>query len=401
MTTFPTTCDQLAHEFRKSIQSGRWSIGKAIPPSRTIAREFNVSHSAVHRALTKLRNEGLIDASPRQGWFPVDKSDSLFSNSPQNRLQGGSVALCMLNNPSTLQFMDQPESWTATILSSMSESLAEQGINLTFVVDRECDKPGVPEATTSRLEEMGNKLLGVAVFQEDADSPFRQWLQSRSIPHVCIGRYGWRDTSNCVTSNFLEMGKLGAFCFAAEGIKDVWYLSDNPSNSFSEQELLFGFCGGYVQATGGYPRQFRHMVIDDTWQPGGYRATLAGLEKFGAPHAIFCTGDYMAMGAIRALQEKGLNCPSDVRIIGANGLDFSAFYHPSLTTLNQPMKEIGKEVVSMLLDMIGRQDLQISGRVLPTSVSFRESFPETTNISGMMLREFPGVITNQQSESVG
>ena len=85
--------------------------------------------------------------------------------------------------------------------------------------------------------------------------------------------------------------------------------------------------------------------------------------------ALFTIADVMAMGAMRALRERGKRVPEDCSVIAIDGIAISEYIHPMLSTLCQPMEEMGQRSVDILLDMIeGR-----SGNrhvVLPTC--FRE-----------------------------
>lgn len=70
------------------------------------------------------------------------------------------------------------------------------------------------------------------------------------------------------------------------------------------------------------------------------------------PTAIFCFSDDMAFGAIHALRGAGLNCPDDVSVAGFDDLRLAKYAQPALTTIRQPMHEIGVKTVELLLDII-------------------------------------------------
>ena len=60
----------------------------------------------------------------------------------------------------------------------------------------------------------------------------------------------------------------------------------------------------------------------------------------------------MALGAMRALREAGRRVPEDCSVIAIDGLTMSEYFHPMLTTLCQPMEEMGRRSVEILMDMI-------------------------------------------------
>ena len=91
-------------------------------------------------------------------------------------------------------------------------------------------------------------------------------------------------------------------------------------------------------------------------------------ESFGAaldgglalPTAFLANNDSIALGAMRAMQERGIRVPEDISVIGFDGLPFSAMSDPPLTTVNVPCADIGRWVVDILHQ-------QIRGRIRATS----------------------------------
>ncbi len=67
---------------------------------------------------------------------------------------------------------------------------------------------------------------------------------------------------------------------------------------------------------------------------------------------MFSIADNMALGAMRALREAGRRVPEDCSVIAIDGLAMSEYFHPMLTTLCQPMEEMGRRSVEILMDMI-------------------------------------------------
>ena len=107
----------------------------------------------------------------------------------------------------------------------------------------------------------------------------------------------------------------------------------------------------------------------------GYRAMEAALKKGTKFTAVFSISDIMAIGAMRAMREAGLSVPYDCSIIAIDGLEFTDYIHPQLTTLCQPMKEMGHRSVDILLDMIqgtGHNRQEILPTVFRTGASVRK-----------------------------
>ena len=84
----------------------------------------------------------------------------------------------------------------------------------------------------------------------------------------------------------------------------------------------------------------------------GYRAVehLPGLAN--VPDAIFAFNDMLALGAMRAIRDKGLRIPQDVAITGFDDIPMAAYSEPPLTTVRQPTTKMGKESTGLLLDIL-------------------------------------------------
>jgi LacI family transcriptional regulator len=97
----------------------------------------------------------------------------------------------------------------------------------------------------------------------------------------------------------------------------------------------------------------------------GYEPMKHLLETTRAFTAVFCFNDISAIGAIRALSEAGLRVPSDVSVVGFDDIQSAAFYTPSLTTVRQPLNEMGKRGARILLERISNPtDASLAGEVV-------------------------------------
>jgi len=106
----------------------------------------------------------------------------------------------------------------------------------------------------------------------------------------------------------------------------------------------------------------------------GYKPMQALLEKTREFTAIFCFNDIASIGAIRALKDAGLSVPGDVSVVGFDDIQSAAYSTPSLTTVRQPLFEMGKRGAHILLDRIAsRENKYPSEIVMPTELVVRES----------------------------
>lgn len=104
----------------------------------------------------------------------------------------------------------------------------------------------------------------------------------------------------------------------------------------------------------------------------GYKAAKKLLEN-GEYTCLLCLSDVLAIGAMKAVQEKGLQVPGDVSVVGFDGIEYGAFTNPALTTFVQPAGEIAEKSVSVLLGLIN-EDKPHSHHILHTTLEKGESF---------------------------
>jgi LacI family repressor for deo operon, udp, cdd, tsx, nupC, and nupG len=100
-------------------------------------------------------------------------------------------------------------------------------------------------------------------------------------------------------------------------------------------------------------------------------AQLIGQAK--RPTALFCFSDDMAFGALHAIRAAGLTCPADMSVAGFDDVHLSRFSAPSLTTVRQPMHEIGRKTVELLLNIIDGGATERVNITLDHELVFRES----------------------------
>ena len=114
------------------------------------------------------------------------------------------------------------------------------------------------------------------------------------------------------------------------------------------------------------------VVPGDFSVESGHAAVLALLARTPAPTAIFCFSDQMALGALAACRDRGIRVPDDLSIVGFDDLASSRYLTPALTTIRQPMRDIGACAVNLLLAIIEGRDVPLQ-QTLAFSLMLRGS----------------------------
>jgi len=113
--------------------------------------------------------------------------------------------------------------------------------------------------------------------------------------------------------------------------------------------------------------------VGDLTQKGGHLQAKAIMNEPDPPTAIVACNDLMALGAISAAQDLGLEVGRDISITGFDDIPLAEYSHPPLTTVHQPIYQIGGMVCEMLIKIILGQELEQKHILLKPSLIIRES----------------------------
>src|SRR5690606_14111426 len=107
----------------------------------------------------------------------------------------------------------------------------------------------------------------------------------------------------------------------------------------------------------------------------GYLATQQLLDLPNPPDAIFVNNDIGAIGAMKAIKERGLKIPADIAVVGFSDWQISSMVEPSLTSVSQPGFEMGETAAKLFLEQLANKDKPFvpQTKVLKTSLVIRDS----------------------------
>lgn len=114
------------------------------------------------------------------------------------------------------------------------------------------------------------------------------------------------------------------------------------------------------------------VIQTDYSLSGGRDAIKTLLNQASPPTAIFCSNDYIALGAIKGAREAGLSLPDDLSIVGFDDMQTASYMVPPLTTIRQPAYEMGRRAAELLLQLIEKESKPVQD-MMETSLIVRES----------------------------
>ena len=123
-----------------------------------------------------------------------------------------------------------------------------------------------------------------------------------------------------------------------------------------------------------FMREYKVLHYEHYYTSFSYEAGYNfGLKIKKLPDAIICGNDLIAFGIIDALEKKGINVPKDVSVTGFDDIPFSKLYKPPLTTVRQPMYEMGIMAAKLLVKIINGKQKEKKGIVLEPELIVRNS----------------------------
>jgi LacI family transcriptional regulator len=208
---------------------------------------------------------------------------------------------------------------------------------------------------------------GVVIAKALLIDPLVDSLFESKMPFILIGRHPNLDVNYLDVDNF-QAGRKATLHLLRLGYKRLATIS-------GPQDQVGGYdrYQGYLKALQEYDRPFRpELVVEgDFTEEGGYTAMARLISQ--KPDAVFAASDMMAYGAMRAIHEANLLIPEDVAVVGFDDIPASSKTFPPLTTVRQPIAQMGIKAVEVLSNMIENNIKTTQQIIMGTELVVRES----------------------------
>ena len=165
-----------------------------------------------------------------------------------------------------------------------------------------------------------------------------------SIPHVCVNNYSG---ARKAVEHLVSLGH-----------KDIAFIN-GPNILSSSADRYRGY--REVMEENGLPIRKEFNYDGENNIESGYRIMKKMLDN--PPSAVFVSGDFMAFGAMNAVQEAGMKIPEDISFVGFDDITMARVMNPPLTTVNQSTLEKGQLGVKLLVDLINGSDIEITNEL--------------------------------------
>jgi DNA-binding LacI/PurR family transcriptional regulator len=193
------------------------------------------------------------------------------------------------------------------------------------------------------------RVDGIIVTSSRVGTLYESLLAHLHVPVVFLNNHNPAEYANAVSIDNFHASKKAVEHLIGLGHLSIGYLGDKFGLQ-SDGDRLAGYRAAMKSA---------RLKINPEWvDQGDGRAegALSAMERIlRAPHpptAVFCYNDMTALGALRAIHERGLRVPDDISLVGFDDLGVTEYTHPPLTTIRQPMEQMGRCAMEILNELL-------------------------------------------------
>jgi len=251
--------------------------------------------------------------------------------------------------------------FTPPIVRGIQDYLNENGF-LSLIVNSDWD----PDQEQAAIKTLLSRPVDGIIFVEYSHQTTSDVLERSHKPHVFVHRLFGSPIKNSVVPDDYYGARLATEHLINLGHQRIGYIN-GPENWHTCRARLSGYQD--TLASHGLPFD-ASLVQPGDWEiESGYAAANNLLRHDRQPTAIFAANDAMALGAIYAIQDAGLNVPEDVAIVGYDNRNFTKTVRPRITTVNMPVIEMGGVAAELLLKQLaeGRkeeEEIKVKGQLI-------------------------------------
>ncbi|HET6413266.1 MAG TPA: LacI family DNA-binding transcriptional regulator [Anaeromyxobacter sp.] len=303
---------------------------------REVARMAGVSTATVSRVVTgaafveKGTQEKVLEAIRVLNYVPNLLAKGLKSRS------GGFIGLVLT---------EISHEYFSAVISYIEDAVSARGYTLILANAKGQDRTGETEVLHKLL---GREVDGIILMTPSLAPEMLQALRRGARPVVAFDCYHDAADTHRVLLDEYRAGRLAADHLADLGHRDLYCIT-GPRQGHISGERLRGFREGLV-ARGIELGEERVFPGDFEYQSGleAARRILRGRQRVTA---VWAQNDVMALAAMAELQRAGRSIPGDHSVLGMDDVPLADFSHPRLSTIRQPLKDMCRKAVHLLIKL--------------------------------------------------
>ncbi len=325
---------------------------------KDVAKQANVSISTVSRVINDSKpvsdeiKKRVLEVIRETGYSPNPVARSLVMK--KSRLIGVIV-------PDIASF------YIGEVLNAMEEIAKAYGYEIIL-----CNSYGETEQELKYLNLLKSKQVeGVVFITHQLQAEQEDFINKSHIPLVMVNRYTEQNNIYSVTVNHYDATYEMMQYLIKEGHRKIALIRNGTTKDVFGVDQL----EAYKKALNEVDVEYDQTLVHDGnfLVQRAYESVEKMIEQKNIPTAIFATSDDMAVGAMNALVDNGYSIPEDVSVVGFYDTKLSSLFRPKLTTIRQPIYDMGAVAIRMLIKLIKGEEVKSNMMYLPHSLVIRDS----------------------------
>jgi len=331
---------------------------------KQLAKTLGISTASVSRALNNpdrvsdAMRKKVQDAAKKTGYRPNKMGASLRTSKTKNII---------------VIIPDISDTFNSGVIRSIERTASERGYSVLFG-----DTQGIRESEISYGDMVRTRQAdGIICFSHhlpfsdtDLDS---ENFKMPPIVNSCEQLQALQPAGRAVplvTIDNVAAGREIAKHLIDLGHSEIAVITGDIDSPSTQQRLL----GYQLALTDAGIEYDEHLIYQGEYTlEAGSSTTKEILESPKNPSAILCMCDETALGCLYTLKENNINVPNDISVVGFDDIKFAQYFSPALTTVAQPVDEIGKQCVEILLNVIDGKEVAQQTVILPHKLVIRDS----------------------------
>ena len=331
------------------------------PRLKDIAAELGLSVTTVSRALAGYDD---VSESTRQRVLKAADAMGYVPDATAQRLQRQRTNVIGFIIPTFGPRFSDP--FFSELLAGICNEAGRQGYDVLLSTAA----PGPAEMELYRQKVLSRRVDGMLVVRTRCNDPRIAFLVENEVPFVSFGRVDQDFDFPWVDVDGAHGVRQAVDHLAALGHREIGYVGAPTDLTFGKLRLL-AFRESLTAL--GLPVVSDWLLHGELIQRSGHQLASHLLDLAHCPTALLMANDLMALGAVAAAQQRGLQVGHDVSIIGFDDVPPAEHSHPPLTTIHQPIYQIATTITSMLIRILEDKPLEQEQVLLTPKLIVRES----------------------------
>ncbi|MCG1037762.1 LacI family DNA-binding transcriptional regulator [Polaribacter sargassicola] len=328
---------------------------------KDIANVLNISPAAVSKAL---HDDSRISEKTKEAVRQVAKNLNYQPNYLASALRSGKSKLVGVIVPRT------NSNFFSSVIQTIEEVLNKEGYNIIITQSNESYKKECDSIDALLYTQVDGIIASMA--NQTVDLSHYEKIKSKGIPLITFDR-GENDLNvDYIGIDDYNSSQLIVDHLVEQGCKRIAHIG-----GFKRTRIFNNRIRGYIDALERHslPINDELLIESDLTIKDGRIKMKQLLDLKNRPDAVYVVGDYAALGALQVLKEENINVPNEIALVGFGNEPFSAMVTPSITSIEQHSKEIGKQAALAFLKYVDEDNVKqtLTKKILDVELIKRNS----------------------------